>query len=189
MAKGRTYNLACPIDRTGIAANLLANRLSALTADNLVNKKDGKHGTKLYQLTELGRKTSDLLFELAKLGTQFEPKGDVSSRENIRAIAVILGTACKLALAPHQDLVATFNVDDEQLTLIVKFGSVNVYSHTVLSPDLELDTNNEAILKFLETKMTFEYFAAEHCKITVHTIGKEYEFMALMMAAQSHLQG
>ena len=50
------------------------------------------------------------------------------------------------------------------------------------SPDLELETNHDATIDLLEAKLAFEKFAAEHCKITVHTAGKEYEFMALMMA-------
>jgi len=83
---------------------------------------------------------------------------------------------------PHNDLIATFKVERELLTLIAKSGLAEITSHSMYSPDLELETNHDATIDLLEAKLAFEKFAAEHCKITVHTAGKEYEFMALMMA-------
>jgi DNA-binding HxlR family transcriptional regulator len=174
---------------TGIAANLLTKRLNGLVSDNLVTKKKGEHGTTLYKLTESGHKTRGVLFELAMLGRQYTPQGDVIRPGNLRSIAVTLGTACQRAIGPHTDFVAEISVDGESFSLIAKPGHAKMAYQTANSPDLELETTYESILALTEGEMSFERFSAGHCKITVHTTGKEFEFMSLLTAAQTQLQG
>jgi DNA-binding HxlR family transcriptional regulator len=55
---------------TGIALNLLSDRLQTLESDGLVQKGQSDFGVSLYSLTSLGEKTDQLLFELARFGRQ-----------------------------------------------------------------------------------------------------------------------
>ena len=57
----------------GIASNLLTNRLRQLEDDGLVRRRNAEYGTTVYELTELGSRTGDLLFELAKFGGPGDP--------------------------------------------------------------------------------------------------------------------
>ena len=65
---------------TGIAPNLLTDRLNQLTEDGLIERRDGEHGVSLYALTGLGEGTRDLLFELAMFGARFAADADPRRR-------------------------------------------------------------------------------------------------------------
>lgn len=174
---------------TGIAANLLTERLNKLVNDGLISKQKNSQGAVLYQLTEFGTKTSGVLFELALLGGQFRPQSEVIRPGNLRSISVTLGTACQRAIGPGTHIEVAFIVDNEAFTLTAKSGRADMSYRQATSPDLELITTYDALLELAEGKMTFAQFAAGSCQIQVHTMGKEYEFMALMTAALEHLQG
>ena len=73
---------------TGIATNLLTDRLQQLIGDGLIEKRDAPHGVALYALTPLGERTRSLLFELAMFGGQFEPEPVPRRPGNLRTIAV-----------------------------------------------------------------------------------------------------
>ena len=47
----------------GIASNLLAGRLQQLLEDGLARRRDAGFGVTVYELTETGAKSADLLFE------------------------------------------------------------------------------------------------------------------------------
>ena len=174
---------------TGIAANLLTERLNKLVGDELISKQKGEHGAALYRLTDTGHKTGAILFELAILGSQFQPVGVVIRPGNLRSIAVTLGTACQRVIGPGTSFEARISIDGEKLALTAKFGHAKVTYQPTNSPDLDLETTYDSLLSFTEGEMTFEKFAAGHCKVTVHTTGKEFEIMALLSAAQLQLQG
>ncbi len=61
----------------GIASNLLTERLQQLIADGLVGKREAEFGVALYELTDHGERTRDLLFELALFGGRFPPDDDI----------------------------------------------------------------------------------------------------------------
>ncbi len=173
----------------GIAANLLTNRLNKLTDDGLISRQIGKHGAALYDLTETGKRTNGVLFELAMLGTDFPPQGDTFRPGNFRSIAATLGTACQRVIGPDTHFTAAITVDGEAFTLTAKSGQAQIKYQLEISPDLELETTYEAIHALIEGDMTFEKFAVGHCHIHVHTTGKEFELMALLTAALKQLQG
>ena len=54
----------------GIASNLLTSRLRQLEADDLVRRREAEFGVSLYELTEKGLGTADLLYELAAFGSR-----------------------------------------------------------------------------------------------------------------------
>lgn len=174
---------------SGIAANLLTDRLNKLVHDNLIVKQQGQHGLGLYLLTETGRQTSGVLFELAMLGASFPPQGDVIRPGNLRAIAVTLGTACQRVIGAQTHFEASILIDGEEFTLTAKSSRAELTYRPASAPDLTLETTYKSMVSLLESEITFEIFAAGHCKWAVHTTGKEFELMALMTAALTRLQG
>lgn len=173
---------------TGIAANLLTERLKKMIEDELITKQKAEHGATLYKLTKIGKKTGSVLFELALLGGQFPPQGDVTRPGNLRTIATTLGIACQRAIRPDIHFCAALSIDGEAFAITAKSGQATMKYQAAISPDLELETTYEAMLSLVGGAMTFEKFAAGHCTVLVHTKGKEFEFMALMTAALEHLQ-
>ncbi|OUS35671.1 hypothetical protein A9Q94_12320 [Rhodobacterales bacterium 56_14_T64] len=172
----------------GIAANLLTDRLNKLIDDGLISRQIGKHGAALYDLTETGKRTSDVLFELAVLGGRFPPQGETVTPGNFRSIAVTLGTACQRVIGPDTHFKAGFTIDGEAFNLTAKFGQAAMKYQKENAPDLDLETTYEAMHALTEGDMTFEKFAVGHCHIHVHTTGKEFELMALLTAALKQLQ-
>ena len=59
----------------GIATNLLSTRLSELGSAGLVSKSTTE-GRAVYELTELGRQTDRLLWELSQFGARLDPDPD-----------------------------------------------------------------------------------------------------------------
>ncbi|TLP56837.1 helix-turn-helix transcriptional regulator [Parasedimentitalea maritima] len=174
---------------TGIAANLLTDRLTKMTSDDLIEKTQEKHGAVLYQLTQTGMRTSSLLFELAQFGRQFPLQGEVSRPGNLRTLAATLGTACQRAVTSNTRLEVSILVDGENFLLIANSGQAELTYQAATNPDLEQKTSYDAMVALTDGKITFEKFAAEECEFKVHTKGKEFEFMALMTAALEQLQG
>ena len=68
---------------TGIASNLLTTRLRQLEEDGLVSRREAQFGVSLYQLTEMGEGTAELLYELAAFGSRFPPDNDIQRPGNL----------------------------------------------------------------------------------------------------------
>jgi DNA-binding HxlR family transcriptional regulator len=73
----------------GIATNLLSTRLTELTEAGLIEKTTDASRA-VYQLTELGRSTDRLLWELARFGREIDPDSDPREPGNLRTIALPL---------------------------------------------------------------------------------------------------
>jgi len=170
---------------TGIAANLLTDRLAKLLADGLVAKVVGEHGAVLYELTDRGAETRDILFELALFGGGFDPEGDTVTPGNLRTVAVTLGTACQRVATDAYDFTAAFVVDGEQMALTVGNGRANMLYHSAPSPDVILETSYEALLAVSEGEMDLTQFVTSHCRTESKTRGKEQELFALLTSAMS----
>jgi DNA-binding HxlR family transcriptional regulator len=170
---------------TGIAANLLTDRLQQLADDGLVEKRGGEYGVMLYALTPLGARTRDLLFELAMFGGRFEPDPEPRRPGNLRTIAVTLTAACQRVLEPDMAFKAALNVDDEMFTMNVADGRVDIRYAPASSPDVTLTTSYQPMVDTADGNMTPEEFAANHSEIVAHTPGKDAELMGLLGAAMS----
>lgn len=170
---------------TGIAANLLTERLVKLLADGLVAKVDGAHGAVLYELTEQGASTRNILFELALFGGDFPPDGDTVAPGNLRTVAVTLGTACQRVVTDEFNFEASFVVDGEAMALTVADGKANMLYQPAAAPDVILETSYEALLAVSEGEMDLTGFAENHCRIDIKTPGKEQELFALLTSAMS----
>ena len=168
---------------TGIAANLLTDRLNKLVADGLISKNAGAHGTTLYSLTDLGQRTRGILFDLALFGGQFAPEVEVVDPGNMRTVAVTLGTACDRAMTAGIDLEVQFIVNDEPFVLVARDGQAHMQAGQATTPDVVLQTSYEALLSVSEGEIDMARFTQDHARIKVNTPGKENELMQLMTAA------
>lgn len=169
----------------GMATNLLTNRLKQLMEDGLVARRAAEFGVALYQLTELGRRTRDLLFELALFGGRFPPDATIRRPGNLRTIAVTLEAACRRVVTPAADFEAEMVVDGERFTLTARNGSVEVRYTPAQAPDVSLTTEYEPIMAAADGRMPLGDFLEKHTKITTHTPGKDAELMALLGAAMA----
>jgi DNA-binding HxlR family transcriptional regulator len=167
---------------TGIAANLLTERLGKLVEDGLISKVDGEHGTVVYELTALGEKTGDLIFDLAVLGGEFKPEIEPVAPGNLRTVATTLGAAAKRVATPGMSFRASLLVDGEAISLIVNAGHVTARYAVCPNPDLVFTTGYSDLLALSEGELAPEVFMQERSQMDVKTPGKETEFLALMSA-------
>ena len=165
---------------TGIAANLLTERLTKLVADGLVEKSVGPHGSSLYELTGIGRKTRELIFELAMFGARFPPEGDIVEPGNLRTVAVTLGSAAQRVAAKDLNVVASLVVDGEEMEMRARDGTATVSYQPASEPDLRLETGYHALMDLSEGEISEQAFLKDHCRIEVFTPGKESDLFRLM---------
>ena len=165
---------------TGIAANMLTERLNKLVTDGLIARKDGPYGSKLYRLTELGTKTRDILFDLALFGGLFPSEGELVEPGNRRLVAVTLGTAFQRVVTDDLDFEASLVIDDEPLALTVKGGKVELLYQPTANPDLIFETSCEAFMALADGHMDRNEFSQNHSRVDVITPGKDAEFARLM---------
>lgn len=172
---------------TGIAANLLTERLGKLVDDGLIAKGDGGHGASVYELTELGAQTSNIIFELALFGARFKPEGEVVKPGNLRTVATTLGAAAKRIATPDMNFRAAVLVDEEMMSLTVQDGKVVMLYEACPTPDLIFSTSYTDLLALTEGEIPPDIFARDHSDLEVITPGKEGEFMSLMFSVVAEL--
>jgi DNA-binding HxlR family transcriptional regulator len=214
MTAKRRYRLLCPISRAldavgdrwallivrdlhagparfhdletglGIATNLLSTRLTELTEAGLIEKSTDVERS-LYQLTELGRHTDRLLWELARFGAQLDPDPDPREPGNLRTIVLPLRVILE-AVANRPVLVARLLVDDDSFTIISTADGVEVkYRDTTTGPDLVARTSYQGFLDAGEGRISFDEFASRHLEIMEGAAHAD-AFLALMGAAMAH---
>ena len=168
---------------TGIAPNLLTDRLQQLINDGLVVRNSADYGVTLYALTELGGRTRDLLFELAMLGGRFAPDQEVRRPGNLRTIAVTLSSACQRVVSRYTSLTAAIIVDGEAFTLTADSGTVEMLYAPPAAPDVTLRTSYEPMIAASEGEMPMDAFLRDHVDVTAHTPDKDRDLMNLLGAA------
>jgi DNA-binding HxlR family transcriptional regulator len=168
---------------TGIASNLLSNRLQALEESGLVQKYQSEFGVALYSLTLQGEKTDDLLFELARFGGKMPHPAKIHKPGNLRTIAVSLGTACKRSVCPDHNFSATLMVDQEAFRLIARDCDVHIHAGAAENPDVVMTTSYEPIMALADGDMVRDEFVSNHVALEVITPGKEKEFFDLLTRA------
>lgn len=168
---------------TGIASNLLTDRLHALEASGLIRKYEAEFGVSLYALTELGERTGDMIFELARFGSRMPRPSKINRPGNLRTVAVSLGTACKRAVTQEHDFEATLTIDGEAFRVNARDGDVQIRAGAAESPDVVMTTSYEPMMAFSDGEMEQSQFMSSHVKLEVHTPGKEAEFFDLFSRA------
>jgi DNA-binding HxlR family transcriptional regulator len=168
---------------TGIASNLLSDRLQALEASGLIQKYLSEHDVSLYSLTPKGEETDQLLFELARFGGQMPHPSIIQKPGNLRTIAVSLGTACKKAVGPDHCFVATILIDGETYQLTARDCDAQIRTGAVENPDVVMTTSYEPMMARADGDMEQDEFVSNHVAIEVITPGKEIEFFDLLTRA------
>jgi DNA-binding HxlR family transcriptional regulator len=168
----------------GIATNLLSTRLTELTEAGLIEKSTALERS-AYQLTELGRQTDRLLWELSRFGAQLDPDSDPREPGNLRTIALPLRLILE-GVSDRPVLAARLLVDDDSFTIISSADSVEVkYRDTTTKPDLTARTSYRGFLDAAEGRISFDDFASRHLEV-VHGAARVEDFLALMGAAMTH---
>lgn len=174
---------------TGIATNLLSDRLQALVDDGLVLKKENEWGVTLYELTPLGKKTRPLLFELAMLGGRFARDAEPREPGNLRTVAVTLSAALERVADPDAEIKATIVVDGEPFSLNVADGRVSMVVGEHPAPDVILKMAYEPMLAASEGEMSMEEFSAKHVEAEERHPGKKDELFLLLGSAMAQFTG
>jgi len=209
MTAKRHYNLLCPISRSldavgdrwallilrdlhagparyqelheglGIATNLLSTRLNELTEIGLIHKPVGHSA---YELTDLGRRTDRILWELARFGGSLYRDPDPREPGNLRTLALPLRIILE-SVPDRPDLIARLHVDDDVFTVVSTPATVDVrYGDESLPADVVLQTGYEAFLDVAEGLMPAEDFVAHHVEV-IEGAQNAATFFALMGAA------
>lgn len=165
---------------TGIAANLLTERLAKLVADGLARKSEASFGTSVYELTDLGKQTSDVIFDLAVFGSRFSPEAEVVAPGNLRTVATTLGAAANRVVTKDLNFEAAFVVDGEEMKLRVEDGLAEMLYEKSRDPDLSFSTGYSDLLAVTESELDPEVFVTQRSTVEVFTPGKETEFITLM---------
>lgn len=168
---------------TGIASNLLSERLQALESSGLVQKKEADFGVSLYSLTELGDRTSHLIFELARFGARMPRPSRIQRPGNLRTVAVSLGTACKRAVTADHEFEANLLIDGEAFRMTATDGDAHIRVGAAENPDVVMATSYEAMMALADGYMEQDRFLADHVTLDVLTPGKEAEFFDLLSRA------
>ena len=168
----------------GIATNLLSTRLNELTDAGLIEKSVDA-GRSAYQLTELGRHTDRILWELTRFGARLDPDPDPREPGNLRTIALPLRLALE-AVPDRPDLVAQLLVDDDTFTITSTADAIHVdYGATNSEPDLVVRTDYEGFLEAGEGRIPLDDFVTGHLEI-LHGATHTDTFLTLMGAAMSN---
>lgn len=170
---------------TGIASNLLSDRLRALETSGLIQKGRSKFDVSLYSLTSMGEKTNELLFELARFGRQTPHPPKIRKPGNFRTIAVSLGTACNRAVGPEHNFGANLMIDEELYRLTACDGVAQIRAGSAENPDVIMTTSYEAIIALTDGDMAREEFITKHVTLEVIKLGKEAAFFDLLTRATS----
>ncbi len=172
---------------TGIAPNLLTDRMQQLIKSGLVEKVKGDFDVSLYALTELGKKTGNIIFELAVFGGNFTPDEEPRPPGNLRTIVVPLKTAVERTVSSEVSLSVQLLVDGEPYWLSVDGGNVDMQAGTISEPDVTMETAYEPMLAVAEGEIPLATFAGEHVKLTTHTRGKDEDLRTMFRAAMHYL--
>ena len=196
MARKRPYNLLCPIARAldvlgdrwtllilrdlhagparfgeleqglGMAPNLLTHRLSELIEAGVVERTEHE-GRANFQLTELGRQTDLVLWELSRFGAALSPDPDPRPAGNLRTVALPLRILLEQAADPPAMTVQLL-IDGETFTVLSDADGVDVsYGETAArgAPDLVLETDYPSFLAVGEGRMDSGAFVADHLTV------------------------
>lgn len=168
---------------TGIASNLLSDRLHALEGSGLIQKGESEFGVSLYALTDLGERTGQLLFELARFGGRMPRPSKIQKPGNLRTVAVSLGTACKRAVGPDHDFAATLLIDGEAFRMTARDGDVQIRAGAAENPDVVMTTSYVPMMALADGEIDQSQFVSNHVALEVLTPGKEADFFDLLTRA------
>ena len=168
---------------TGIASNLLTDRLRQLQADHLVRRTETALGVTVYELTELGRGTDRLLFELAAFGARLGRDDELQEPGNLRHLAVTLQVAAERVVPADLELRASLVVDDQPFAVQVGRGAVEVTYERLDDPELVIATDYEALCRAIDGELSLDDLAVHHVEVVGGDPSLVPAFRSLMWGA------
>lgn len=144
----------------GLATNLLATRLEQLQRNGLITR-DGN----LYALTDDGRRTDRLLWELAQLGMSYPPDPDVKPPGHLRLVAVTLQSALRKVAPADLDVVAELVLDGESFAIRATDGDITVRYGAPDSPYVVARSSYEPLMLAAGGDTPLDEFATEHLSV------------------------
>ena len=141
-------------------------------------------GRRAYALTDLGRHTDLLLWELSRFGVLLDPQPDPREPGNLRTIALPLRIVLS-AVEDRPNLTVRLLIDDETFTVISSPDALEVeYGETPTTADLVIRTDYVGFLDLGEGRISLEEFKAQHLEVVE---GPEHvgTFASLMSAAMA----
>ncbi|MDQ4128738.1 MAG: helix-turn-helix transcriptional regulator [Actinomycetota bacterium] len=139
----------------GIGTNLLTERLKALEEEGIVRRAvlPPPAGSKVYELTDLGRSLEPVIVELSRWGSGFlgAPRGGEDLRPAWAAVALRSVFDAEASLAPKETY--EFRIDGEVFHLRIEGGEVEARQGPATDPDLVIVGATEAILAVAAGRM------------------------------------
>lgn len=165
----------------GIATNLLSTRLAELADSGMIERSD-EAGSVGYRLTDAGRSTDRVLWELTRFGAGVERPEQTRKPGNLRTIALPLRILLE-SVPERPDLRARLIVDSDEFTITSTADAVDVvWGPSDDAVDVIARTDYEGFLDVGEGLMAVDEFAANHLEFVD---GSEHAdtFLALMGSA------
>lgn len=144
----------------GLATNLLSSRLEKLADDGLVAKTDEG-----YALTELGRQTDDLLWELARFGMGLAPDPDLVRPGHLRLVAITLQNAMRRVETPPAPFTAALVLDGEPFAIRVEQSDVTVRAGSPDAPTVTAFSSYEPMMAAAGGETSLDEFRREHVRL------------------------
>lgn len=173
---------------TGIASNLLTERLVHLRNEGLIEKIEDPSEPAKYQLTDAGRATRQILFELARLGGTLQPVAAPKKPGNLRTVAVTLAAALDRVIDTDLRAEAQLTVDEEDYSISIAEGKADVRQGQNPQAALFLKTGYTSLLHVAAGAMPFEEFVSKHAKIEAPDDATRSVFLARIKAAMAQMQ-
>lgn len=171
----------------GLAPNLLTTRLRQLEHDGLICRRETEFNVSVYELTPVGARTGDLLYELAAFGSQFPPADDLRRPGNLRLIAVTLKVACQRVVDPSLNLRAELVVDGEKFELSVSEGTVDIRYRAAVDPQVIISMSYDASIAVADGRLSLEEFGAIHMEVLAGEPAFVEELMGLLSGAMEQI--
>jgi DNA-binding HxlR family transcriptional regulator len=131
----------------GIASNLLAERLTVMEAEGLLERYDAPPpvGTSLYQLTARGRELQDVLHALARWGLErMQPGAQAADAVQPQWSALFAGLELSPHVALETEVVVGIETGGEAVRAILRQGTFEIRRGT--SPDADVTLVGQATL-------------------------------------------
>lgn len=162
----------------GIATNLLSTRLVELAESGMIEPLEHSG----YRLTDKGRSSDRVLWELARFGAAIERDDDPREPGNLRTIALPLRMLLE-SVSDRPNLRVRLSVDDSDLTIITSTEGVEVkWGCTLEGVDVLAGTSYQAFLDVGEGLLPFDVFVEKHLKVQAGAADAQ-QFIALLGAA------
>ncbi|MDJ0825666.1 MAG: helix-turn-helix domain-containing protein [Rhodobacter sp.] len=172
----------------GIAANLLSARLVDLAASGMI-EKDGEGRGAGYRLTEQGRATRPILFELARLGAHLPPPDAPVEPGNRRHVAVTLAAAAERVVPPDLSLRAEIVLDGQPFSFVASQGKVSMEVGAMLAPPMRYTARYDTLGPVVAGAVPFAEHLAQEARLESLDGSDTAPFAALIQGALDVIGG